>query len=218
MARPKRRGPARKSASRRVLIVCEGDATEKIYLESARSELHLPKENLRIYSAGGGGRDAAVDRAIEVVSGVGIGMAEDQFDEVWVVLDTEVVERSGVIEAVNRAHSQQFNVALSNPCFEVWLLLHARDEGKHLTAKEAKRRCRAELAIPGRSKQHCRFDDDRLTKTWKVAAKRAQATRRRVARDEKLAIKPGALVVLKKNPATNVDELIEMMHRIRPRQ
>lgn len=52
---------------------------------------------------------------------------EDEFDEVWVVFDTEGPQHSrgeAVRNAIEQAKNLKFHTAVSNPCFEFWLLLH----------------------------------------------------------------------------------------------
>lgn len=49
-------------------------------------------------------------------------------DEFWILLDTDHHVREthlpGTTEALRRAHQSDFEIAMSNPCFELWLLLH----------------------------------------------------------------------------------------------
>ncbi len=51
-------------------------------------------------------------------------------DEFWVFLDTDHrtqgTHLTGTSEALRDARHSRFNVAFSNPCFELWLLLHLR--------------------------------------------------------------------------------------------
>ena len=42
------------------------------------------------------------------------------------VIDTDKWELN-LIDAVNEAHQRKYLVALSNPCFEIWLLMHFQD-------------------------------------------------------------------------------------------
>jgi len=53
---------------------------------------------------------------------------EDQFEEVWVSFDTEGPQNPDRLaqarNAIERARQLGFLTAVSNPCFEYWLLLH----------------------------------------------------------------------------------------------
>jgi hypothetical protein len=56
----------------------------------------------------------------------------DEDDELWMLLDTDHCIKKGhkrkFIRAIKDAKEQGIKVALSRPCFEVWLLLHHVDE------------------------------------------------------------------------------------------
>jgi RloB-like protein len=58
-----------------------------------------------------------------------------EFDEVWCVFDVDQHER--LAAAREQARANGIHVALSNPCFELWLLLHFRDHTAHLDGKKA---------------------------------------------------------------------------------
>ena len=47
------------------------------------------------------------------------------YDSVWAVFDTERADTNPKLnDALQKAKANRINVALSNPCFEFWLLLH----------------------------------------------------------------------------------------------
>jgi hypothetical protein len=58
-----------------------------------------------------------------------------EFDEVWCVTDVDHYEREGskvtAALALAAAGEPKINVAVSNPCFEFWLLLHHEDCSAH---------------------------------------------------------------------------------------
>ncbi|HEV3210652.1 MAG TPA: RloB family protein [Chthoniobacterales bacterium] len=70
---------------------------------------------------------------------------EENGDQLWLVLDKdhwmEISHRSSTLRAlsgyVGRAQQQKVQIATSNPCFEVWLLLHFDD----LTEPEKAYKC-----------------------------------------------------------------------------
>jgi hypothetical protein len=51
------------------------------------------------------------------------------FDEIWCVFDRD--EHPYVEDALALAAQHGINVAFSNPCFELWLLLHVTDLRRH---------------------------------------------------------------------------------------
>jgi hypothetical protein len=70
-------------------------------------------------------------------------------DQLWIVLDTDHWIRGGhrnnLIEVLNRCRQRNFRFAISNPCFELWLLLHFQDwpVGNDLSCSEIIRQLRA---------------------------------------------------------------------------
>ena len=64
-------------------------------------------------------------------------------DKVWVVFDKD--DHHEVNEVLKACKAEDIEVAFSNPCFEVWLILHLcdydRDEHRHSTQKECEKVC-----------------------------------------------------------------------------
>ncbi|XVV02098.1 RloB family protein [Actinosynnema sp. CA-248983] len=81
-------------------------------------------------SGTGGGRTEPIGR----LRGPGPKRAEDGFDEVWCVLD---VDDFDMAKAVASAHRAGVKLAVSDPCFEVWLLLHFREHTAYVQDAKA---------------------------------------------------------------------------------
>lgn len=64
-----------------------------------------------------------------------------EYDERWLLLDTDHcindTHVQGFIEAIKEAKQQNIHVALSRPCFEIWLLLHHIDESEIVNLVDA---------------------------------------------------------------------------------
>lgn len=65
----------------------------------------------------------------------GRGRAHDQ---IWCVFDRDA--HPNFAEALRLAHGHGINLAISNPCLELWFLLHFEDQTRHLERDEAQRR------------------------------------------------------------------------------
>ncbi|MDY7011402.1 MAG: RloB family protein [Planctomycetota bacterium] len=49
----------------------------------------------------------------------------DDYDEIWCVMDVEApLQHSTLAQALDKAKGNGLSVALSNPCFEYWYILH----------------------------------------------------------------------------------------------
>jgi hypothetical protein len=66
----------------------------------------------------------------------------EEGDERWLLLDTDHVTQGthlpGFLRALQTAAAQGVNVALSKPCFELWLFLHHEQETEVLTFADAR--------------------------------------------------------------------------------
>ena len=63
--------------------------------------------------------------------------ADPHFDEIWCVFDTD--EHRHLSQAVDDARQSEIEVSVSNPCIELWLVLHARDQTAHIHRHEVQR-------------------------------------------------------------------------------
>ena len=70
--------------------------------------------------------------------------ADRDFDEIWCVFDRD--DHEGMEATLQEARDAKIDVAVSNPCVELWLLLHVRDQTAHIHRRDAQRDC-AELGL-----------------------------------------------------------------------
>jgi hypothetical protein len=61
----------------------------------------------------------------------------DAYNEYWCVFDVDVHPR--LREALELAVSEDIKIALSNPCIELWLILHFENQTAHLERDDAQR-------------------------------------------------------------------------------
>ncbi len=121
-----RRG--RRERRKWILIVCEGDETEVIYFKALRSELRLGMVKIEVEGAGGG--DIKVIKyAIALRQRRKNEAKKDseiaEFDETWAVFDKEGENKKpSFLEAVKLAEREGMCLAISEPSFEYWYLLH----------------------------------------------------------------------------------------------
>ncbi len=125
-----RRNPTRRPKVRFTLF-CEGKKTEPQYFRALRSHY---RETLVSIEFGEQGRPpiTLAEKAWKFVksaeSGRGKGRRRNLFeehDQVWVVFDRD--EHPRFDEAVLLCEANGIGVARSNPCFEIWLILHMED-------------------------------------------------------------------------------------------
>ena len=127
--RPARRDPY-KDSKPVILIVTEGEATEPEYLDGfARA---TKNSRVRIKVVGGVGVpktivESAKELRIEAEEEAR-GAKDDNlcYDEVWCVFDFD--DHPNILDAKQMARDNGIELAMSNPCFELWLWLHFADQ------------------------------------------------------------------------------------------
>lgn len=75
--------------------------------------------------------------------------ADRDFDEIWCVFDRD--DHEGIEATLQEARDAEVEVALSNPCVELWLLLHVRDQTAHIDRRAAQRDCASLGLTQGKS-------------------------------------------------------------------
>lgn len=129
------------------MIVCEGKVTEPKYFEEFK--VLYNNSLVHITTIGGAGvPESVVERAIEERQRLlaTARRTRDSFDfefEVWAVFDRDSHPKLQVPNAITAAGRNNISVAFSNPCFEVWGLMHfecvAKPGHHHETQRELKR-------------------------------------------------------------------------------
>ena len=135
------RKPHPRTVGKKVFICCEGDQTERIYFNSIRKSLRLSKDRIKVLFNG--------SAPISVVQGL-ISEIEDRTefnpadgDEAWAVFDGDEhinSDRPGWDRALALAVENGIKIAISNPCFELWFLLHFQEQSANLSRSEARRK------------------------------------------------------------------------------
>lgn len=128
----KKQGSRRKpflDPKRRLLVVCEGKNTEPQYIRglaycyrNAILEITIPTEQ------GDPKRLVELAKANTDVAAQNARRSKDEnwkYDETWCVFDRDDHERFD--DACQMASDNGFGLAVSNPSFELWLLLHFRE-------------------------------------------------------------------------------------------
>ena len=126
--RPGRREPFQDSKPI-ILIVCEGEKTEPQYFDGFRKAYRNPRVDIEICSEHGvpltlvkiakrrkqERREVADRERDENIA----------YDSVWCVFDVD--DHPQINEAKQMAKTNEIDLAISNPCFELWLILHFRN-------------------------------------------------------------------------------------------
>jgi hypothetical protein len=130
--RPLKRKVAIRPPRKTLLVFCEGEKTEPEYLHALKRQPFMrdvAAVDLRVEPRHEGAAPLAlVSMAADARAKAMVEEAE--IDEFWCVFDVEwPVNHPRLKEAIDQARRDGIQVAVSNPCFELWLILHFRDHG-----------------------------------------------------------------------------------------
>ena len=120
-----------------IAIVCEGKKTEDLYFSGIRREFRLATARLRVVGLG-------VDPLWVVQEAESLLR---QYDQAWAVFDVEApgahaIPHARLNQAIERAERAGIRCAISNPCFELWLLLHFRVQTAYINNEAARAKVR----------------------------------------------------------------------------
>jgi RloB-like protein len=191
-----RRRTPRREPKRRILVLCEGGVTEAGYFRSLRRTFRNALLEVEIDDQGGVPK-TLVERAAEKKKEAereARSRRDDflRFDEVWCVFDVD--DHPHLPDARQQARANGIHLAVSNPCFELWALLHFQEHSAYLERGDARSRLKRHL--PDYDKA---LPFERLHEGYSDAVTRAQELDRR--RED--AGEPGG------NPSTGVYQLTE---------
>ncbi len=138
----RRRHPFRRER-RTFLVFCEGAKTEPEYLDALKREpavKDVASVQIKINKAKRGSPPLTLVKAAAEAR-VRSRKEEGEVDQVWCLFDTDWPnEHPNLQEAESLAAKEAVHLAVSNPCFELWLILHFEECRGPLQNKEADRR------------------------------------------------------------------------------
>ena len=194
--------------SKRFLILVEGKVTETQYLKAVKrlvrcgDEISIECRNTEPIGM--------VKRAKEIQGSL---RKPDRYDKVWCVFDVEAKRtqqgRYGLAEACDEAgrtkESNKIRLAVSNPCFEIWLLWHEADQNAPIYSADVQRICIERNITCGKDGKHLNNAGALLAEGFNQAKARAEAAKQRHNREEKT--KPEEM-----NPSSDVYELVDAIY------
>jgi len=122
---------------------------------------------------------------------------DHDFDEIWCVFDRD--DHEDIAGTLQMARDRGIQVAFSNPCFELWLVLHVAEQTAHVNRVEIQRRCRElGLTVGKRIKKEA---VDRLLSGYAEAKQRACA----------LAVMHEETGSQERNPGSDVWRLVDRL-------
>ncbi|MEU6410637.1 RloB family protein [Microbispora sp. NPDC046933] len=188
---------------REILVFTEGRKTEPLYIQQWHRK-HRDQVIVAIGDFHGGPLqlvEAARDRRESDLREQKRGRGR-AFDEYWCVFDVD--EHHSLPRAIELASLSSINIAVSNPCIELWFVLHFKDQRASLDRYEAQDSAKALL---GCDKVLTTRALEQLIERHEIAMSRAQALDRKHDGDGSPS---------RSNPSTDVWRLIQRIRRSTP--
>jgi len=189
----------------RVLIVCEGGKTEPIYFEALRKHRRLTATEVRVCpSERGSHPKSVVECAVQLVNDAKQTehVSGDPYEAVWCVFDRD--SHANIHEAIDRADAREFRLAYSNPCFELWYLLHYEYTTAHINSRTALSKVNKRIPEYGKSANVY----DQLIALQSAAMSNAEKLKQHHESSGGLN--------RESNPHTTVDELVTYLNGLEP--
>jgi hypothetical protein len=203
--RDRERRPAQKLVQeKRFLVVVEGAVTEPEYIEAVRRSRRMRSIAIQIET----GHTEPIGIVNQAKSMMERARKTDQYDQVWCVFDSETKQtqrcRKGLLEAINSAgHARggSIGLAISNPCFELWIWLHEHDQNAWIASTDIQAKCTRVVD------KHI-VNVDELLKLYPDAQRRAKQLDERHEQDNRTPED--------RNPSSGIYKLIDAIYETFP--
>lgn len=170
------------------MVFTEGVVTEREYIDALKSLDHIARSTSVTVKV-----DRFQGQPLPLVERAVTAAHDGELDEVWCLFDVEAPAcHPNLDKAVLLAAEHDIHLAISNPCFELWLVLHEKEAARHLTTTQAVTEAQRLKSVRGKHVAAAALIEHRRT-----ATKRAEQLRRQHVKDGK--------VMPKDNPSTQVD-------------
>jgi len=195
--------------AKKFLVVVEGCVTEKEYIEAVKRSRQMKSVQVLV-ETGHTDPIGIVNKAKERKTAA---HRSDPFDEVWCVFDTETkltqLARNGLQQAMDTARRAKVNVALSNPCFEIWLLWHKQDQTGWISSDNAQSRCK----YLGLTAEKHIVNASLLIQNYYEDAK-ARAVKLDTTHNNNI----GTTIPAQRNPSSDMHKLIDSIYKAFPQR
>jgi hypothetical protein len=196
--RRKGRRPAFRDPKPIILVVSEGDVTEPEYLRGVQRACRNPRVEIRVAKEHGVPMTLVkiAKQHREEANARAAREKDDNlaYDSVWCVFDID--DHPAVGKAKEMARANSIRLAISNPCIELWLLLHFRDNPGMQSRVIMKKRLQSHVP---------EYDKHVDYATYAAGYTQAVARARKMDQDARDASEPH------RNPTTGVYELTELI-------
>ncbi|MBR1402008.1 MAG: RloB domain-containing protein [Prevotella sp.] len=125
--------------ARLIVIASEGKDTERIYFKALAKEYTNPRVHVHILERNEDAKnESSPEHVLKQLNDYKSHYELESDDELWLVVDKDRWTEAMLSRVASECSQEDsMHMALSNPCFELWLLLHIED-ATSLTPEEQK--------------------------------------------------------------------------------
>ena len=145
-----KRRPATREPRRRFTLFCEGSKTEPGYFDAVKVRHRDAMIEVNIVAAGAVPMTLATQAVEARKARIKRGDSHESDDEIWIVVDRDT--HPNFDKAMELCRVGGVKVARSNPCFELWLILHYEHYDRPGTNKDVQRHFQTLCKVYQRSK------------------------------------------------------------------
>ena len=202
-ANRKKRGWQTREERKILLVATEGNnKTEKNYF----TEFNRTQNRYHIVFAEGNNTDPAKVVTDAAVSSENRGLELTHGDKAYAVVDTDFGKEKQIQEARRLAEKYRVDLLLSNPCFEIWFLLHFRYSTRGYSSN-------SEVLDEIKNRWS---DYEKNMESFSSITDRTEIAIENAMQLEKYHEKNNEKVVIERcNPSTNVYKLVELINQER---
>lgn len=180
-----------RAPKRTIVIATEGEKTEKIYFSVWKRKVER-NLNVRILETKSGGESPrGVLGRLKKFLAKNSNYDTKYGDEFWIVVDRDTWEETELLEVFRQCKSCEYNFAVSNPCFELWLNFHQENPKSPQSCSE----CEKQLTkLLGNKYDKSDYDAESLVEKVNHAVEKAALLHR--DKNESFPKEPGTHVYL----------------------
>ena len=143
---------------KRFLIVCEDGKSAPNYFNALKKHFNLSAASIRVAGSEGHTQPLqVVERAVDInASAAAKDSSTEPFDQVWCVIDGDFGAK--IANARSKANAHGVLLAISNKCFEYWILLHFEENDKAAADCNGLVKTLRKKHLPKYEKGKCEFE------------------------------------------------------------
>ena len=109
-----------------IIIACEGAVTEPKYFNGLKVKIHAAKVHVELLIRDQPGQSSPI-AVLSMLDQFSKEYRVREMDRLWLVIDRDKWTEKMLAEVARATEQRGYLLAASNPCFEIWLLLHFED-------------------------------------------------------------------------------------------